>query len=479
MEDFVPYLLPLVLLPLSLYLIFSIRKKGSDDRKNLPPGSTSWVGENLELALIGYQKFIRDRRQKHTPDAFKTSMLGEKTVVLCGAEGNKFVFTNDNKLVIPWLPLSLKKALLPEFGESNFKEPVEIFRNMRHEVLKPESLKQYTPVMDEVARGLIDEGWNPNSVVKVLPWSKKYSFKLSCRLFMNVVDPEVVDRLLEPFRVLSSGMVSMPINLPGTEFNGAAKAGRRVREEMMRIVKERRKEMQMQMEKSPSPSQSQDILSKMLLLIGEDSKYDSKIANFFVGLMVVSYETTSSSVTAVINYLAQLPHIYQGVLKEQMEIAKSKGPNDLLTWEDVEKMKYSWNVARESLRLIPPTPGAFREAATELNYAGFTIPKGWKIYWTPHSSHMNPDYFPEPEKFDPSRFEGTGPPPYSFIPFGGGSRMCPGRDYGKVAILVFMHNVVTRFRLEKSIPNEKILFHARPTPAHGLPIHLHPHPHHK
>ncbi|KAH6776680.1 hypothetical protein C2S52_014241 [Perilla frutescens var. hirtella] len=384
--------------------------------------------------------------QKHSREAFKTSILGEKTVVLCGAEGNKFVFTNDNKLVIPWLPLSLRKALLPEFGESNFKEPVEIFRNMRHEVLKPESLKQYTPVMDEVARGLIDEGWNPNSVVKVLPWSKKYSFKLSCRLFMNVVDPEIVDRLLEPFRVLSSGMVSMPINLPGTEFNSAAKAGRRVREEMMRIVKERRKKMQMEKSPSPSPSQSQDILSKMLLLIGEDSKYDSKIANFFV---------------------------------EQMEIAKSKAPNELLTWEDVEKMKYSWNVARESLRLIPPTPGAFREAAAELNYAGFTIPKGWKVFWTPHSSHMNPDCFPEPEKFDPSRFEGTGPPPYSFIPFGGGSRMCPGRDYGKVAILVFIHNVVTRFGLEKTIPNEKILFHARPTPAHGLPVHLHPHPHHK
>ncbi|KAH6776681.1 hypothetical protein C2S52_014242 [Perilla frutescens var. hirtella] len=438
-----PYLLHLVLvvllLPLSLYLIFFIRKKGSDDLQNLPPGSTSWVGENLGLAMLGYQKFIRERMQKHSREAFKTSMLGEKTVVLCGAEGNKFVFTNDNKLVIPWMPLSLRKALLPEFG--NFKEPVEIFHNFKHEVVKPESLKQLIPVMDEVARGLLDEGWKPDSVVKVLPWSKKYSFKLSCRLFMNVVDPEIMEKLLEPFRVLSNGMVSMPVNLPGTAFNRAAKAGKMLRQEMMRIVKERRKELMME------KSQSQDIF----------------------------YETTSSSVTAVMNYLAQLPHIYQGVYEEQMEIAKSKGPNEMLTWEDVEKMKYSWNVARESMRLIPPAPGAFREAAAELTYAGFTIPKGWKVFWTAHSSHMNPDCFPEPEKFDPSRFEGTGPPPYSFIPFGGGSRMCPGKDYGKVAILVFMHNVVTRFRLEKVIPNEKILFHARPTPAHGLPVRLHPH----
>lgn len=464
-----PYLVPiLLLLPLSLCLKFLlIRRKGSDDLKNLPPGSTGWVGENVELALLGYQRFIRDRMAKHSCEVFKSSMLGEKTVVLCGAEGNKFVFTNDNKLVIPWLPLSLRKALLPEFGESNFKEPVDIFRNCRHEVLKAESLRKYAPVMDELARGLLDNDWKPNTVVEVLPWSKTYSFKLSCRLFMNVVDSELIDKVLEPFRILSSGMVSMPINLPGTEFNGAANAGKIVRQEMLRIVKGRRKQLL---------NEGQDILSQMLLLTDEeDGKYDSKIANFFVGLMVVSYETVSSSITAVMNFLAQLPHIYQGVLKEQKEIAKSKGPDEPLTLEDVEKMKYSWNVVRESLRLIPPTPGAFREAATELTYAGFTIPKGWKIFWTPHSSHMNPNYFPEPEKFDPSRFEGSGPPPYAYIPFGGGSRMCPGRDYGKVAILVFMHNAVTRFRFEKAIPNEKILFHARPTPTHGLPLHLHPH----
>ena len=75
-----------------------------------------------------------------------------------------------------------------------------------------------------------------------------------------------------------------------------------------------------------------------------------------------------------------------------------------------------------------------------------------------HGTHKNPEFFPDPEKFDPTRFEGRGPLPFTLVPFGGGPRMCVGKEYARIQILVFLHNLVTKFRLTKANPNEKIVY---------------------
>ncbi|KAI3875383.1 hypothetical protein MKW98_000060 [Papaver atlanticum] len=160
-------------------------------------------------------------------------------------------------------------------------------------------------------------------------------------------------------------------------------------------------------------------------------------------------------------YLVELPHVLHEVLR-QNEIANGKETGEFLNLDDIQKMKYSWN-------------GAFTEALDDFNYAGFFIPKGWKLYWSAISTHKNTEYIPDPEKFDPSRFQGNGPAPYTFVAFGGGPGMCPGREYARVQMLVFMHHVVRRYEWEKLIPgDEKLKVRPFPMPAKGLPIQLLP-----
>jgi cytochrome P450 len=71
-----------------------------------------------------------------------------------------------------------------------------------------------------------------------------------------------------------------------------------------------------------------------------------------------------------------------------------------------------------------------------------------QVSWASDRSHYDPKYFPNPEKFDPSRFEGSGPPPYVFIPFGGGPHICLGNEFARTMIMVFLHHIVKGLPLQ-------------------------------
>jgi beta-amyrin 28-monooxygenase len=477
-----PYCLHIVILYVSvsfIYLFYSYYwNQSKKPYVSVPPGSKGlpFFGETLDFTLAGRsghpEKFVNDRITSYSsPDVFRTVLLGQDMAVFCGSSGNKFVFSGDKKYVTAWFPSATKKILLfPEtiakFSDSNK------MNKFLPEFLKPEALQRYVPIMDSLARKHMDRDWAPFKEVKVHALSKKHNFALACRLFFNITDPDHVARVAQPFEAAVGGLTSLPINLPGTRFNRAIKGGKRIREELVAMIRQRRKELFYEDKKEPA--ESIDLLTKMLLASDEQGNVmnEMEISNKIIGLLIASHDTVSTAITFVVNYLAQLPHIYDKVFQEQREIVKSKAPGELLSWEDIQKMKYSWNVACEAMRLSPPAQGAFREAITDFSYAGCLIPKGWKAYWTVHSTHKNPNYFQNPEEFDPSRFEGKGPAPFTFVPFGGGPRMCPGREYARLEILVFIHNLVKNFKLQKVNPNEKVRFSPHPVPVNGLPVRL-------
>lgn len=92
------------------------------------------------------------------------------------------------------------------------------------------------------------------------------------------------------------------------------------------------------------------------------------------------------------------------------------------------------------------------------------------------TTNKNSEYFKDAGRFEPSRYEDEKAfPPFTFMPFGGGPRMCPGKEYARLAVLTFVHNVVKRFKWELVSSNEKIIGDMMPTPEKGFPIRLLPH----
>lgn len=100
-----------------------------------------------------------------------------------------------------------------------------------------------------------------------------------------------------------------------------------------------------------------------------------------------------------------------------------------LTYEDIQKMKYMDQVVSECLRMHPPAPIVDRSCAKdfELEYDGrkLLIEKGRNFYIPIYAIHRNPKYFPDPDKFDPERFNDENKSKINrdaYMPFGVGPR---------------------------------------------------------
>ncbi|MED6119319.1 hypothetical protein PIB30_010830 [Stylosanthes scabra] len=476
MDYFMQSLL-LIMITLLVISIFVLNKKYQGGTKTLPPGTFGWpiVNETYQFLFKKIDHFLQEKHKKHSSEIFMTKLLGEPTVVLSGPNANKFVSTNEPKHVKVWY-LKTQRMLfnLPDPGYQPKKAakqdsvvaaaPVKILG-----FLKPEGLVRYMGCnIESIMHQHFMENWEGKTELKVYPLVKNFALSLAFQFYLGIDDPLHVAKFASKFDDLYSGIYAVPANIPGTTFHRAMKAANEIREEIQLLIKKKIEDL------------SKGIVMNDLLahIVGavEDGKYVPKIeiSNIIMGLMNSSYTPIAITLAFMIRHIGLGPHIYQKIVSEHAEIRESKGADATLDWESIQKMKYTWCVAQETMRLYPTAPGAFREAVTDITFEGFNIPKGWKIFWAMMGTNKNEKYFDEAESFDPSRFEENVPGPYSFIPFGGGARSCPGKDYTRFVILTFIHNLITKFSWQVMLPHEQVLGSLVPVPAQGIPIRIRP-----
>ncbi|KAJ7954206.1 Cytochrome P450 family protein [Quillaja saponaria] len=473
MDFLQPLLLVFVIFLASCYFVHQRKIVGT---KNLPPGSLGWplLGETHQFLFNKVENFVGQRMKKYSSKVFKTNILGEPTVVFSGPDGNKLICTGEPKLVrfsytesqrsLFDIPLPSNDSSVPP---KNLKlGPAGAARLMGF--LKPDSLVRYTGEIESITNHHFRTHWEGKEEVKAYQLTKTFVLTLSCHFFLGLNKPDCIAKLVSKFDDLHFGIHSLHLNIPGTTYNRASKAAAAIRKEVRIIMQEKIAAMS-------KGAAMTDLLSQMIVA-EQGGKFEPHfgVCNTIVGLMSASYKSVVNALTFMIKHIGEKQDVYQKILFEQTELAASRGTSMELDWENLQKMKYTWAVAMETMRITPPTPGAFRQATTSFNYGGYTIPKGWKIFWAFNATNKSPEYFPEPEKFDPSRFEGNGPAPYTFVPFGGGPRTCPGKEYTRFLILIFIHNLVRKLKWEVLFPNEEISGIFMPIPAKGLPIRLQP-----
>lgn len=121
-------------------------------------------------------------------------------------------------------------------------------------------------------------------------------------------------------------------------------------------------------------------------------------------------------------------------------------------------MEYMHMVFLETIRLYPILPFLDRKCTADEGYSlepflPFTIPKGMPVIIPTYALHRDPQYFPDPERFDPERFSAANReniPPYTFMPFGLGPHNCIGERFALIQSKVGMVSFLRSHRVRPS-----------------------------
>lgn len=313
----------IIFFTISLISLTFVSKNDVPGGIKLPPGSFGWpvIGETMDFLFSKPEKFVGDRMNRYSPDIFKTKILGEKTAVICGPNGHKFLFSNEQKLFTVFRPHATQKlfrsyqtpaptpAAAAAAADQNPRTNEESKVLRQPGFLKPEALKKCLGKMDSISQQLLQNHWGKNNgekTVEAYPLAKTVTLTLSCQFFLGIDNPERISRLVKYFDDVTLGLHSVTLNVPGTTFYRARKAAAAVRKELLHVIKEKKKEILSA--SGPMP----DILSHMIVSSGSHVT-ENEIADKMMGLVVAGYSTVATVIVFLMKYVGERPDIYDKI----------------------------------------------------------------------------------------------------------------------------------------------------------------------
>ncbi|KAI6657723.1 Cytochrome P450 4B1 [Oopsacas minuta] len=159
------------------------------------------------------------------------------------------------------------------------------------------------------------------------------------------------------------------------------------------------------------------------------------------------HDTTGAASSFVFYHLAKYPELQE---KCREEVLSVMGGRDEIEWKDIAKFTYLTCFIKETMRLYPPVMFISKMLNKPFTIDGHKIPANVSLDISPSLIHKNAKHWPDPDKFDPSRFNGENIEkhhPYAFIPFSAGSRNCIGQNFAMSEIKIITAKLLKKFQV--------------------------------
>ncbi|KAL3733218.1 hypothetical protein ACJRO7_022703 [Eucalyptus globulus] len=416
----------------------------------LPPGSLGLplIGETLQLMVPSYSldllPFLKKRIQRYGK-TFRTSMAGRAMVISADPEFSHFVLQQHGKLFDSWA-LDTFAKLFTQDSEANTNIP-NVHKYIRSTVLKHFGMEvlreKLLPLMEEASRVTI-ESWLGQESVDVKYATGNMAIQFGAKQLLSYDPKQSSEKLGDLFFSFVRGLMSIPLNIPGTTHYKCMKDHKKALSIIREIVKDRLF--------SPETHYN-DYLSRIMTdMSREKFLTEDSVVKLLFGLLFVSFDSLSTTLTLALMFLEENPKALQEITDEHETIIKQREVSDSsITWEEYKSMPFTLHVIHESLRLGNISPGLLRRTKSDVEWNGYTIPAGWGVLIATSAFHLDPETYEDPTTFNPWRWKECESDTMlkNFMPFGWGMKQCAGAEYARVFLATFLHVLVTKYRYIK------------------------------
>lgn len=294
-------------------------------------------------------------------------------------------------------------------------------------------------IEEEVAREL--SSWPVSTTFATLPSMMRITLNVILRAVFGADGPELaaLREILPPAVLLASRLTVLP---PGLRRDlgrwspwGRLERMRRQCDELIATLIQRARA-------APDLDQRTDVLAMLVAARDEDGRPipDDHIIDELQTLLAAGHETTATTLAWAVERLRRHPAVL-GKLVAEIDA----GGSDLL-------QATVWEVQRSR----PVIPFVLRVTKGRTRLGNWVLPKGHTVIASIALSHSSTANYPDPARFDPTRFLNDKPDTSSWIPYGGGLRRCVGAAFANNEMLITLRELLRTYTLEPTNePDEK------------------------
>jgi len=339
------------------------------------------------------------------------------------------------------------------------------------QLMLPPFLKPAIATYSDIMARLIDEvldRWRPSEPLDMYRQMRTLSNWVASHILFGNEDFAAsieLGRTIEHWLELDAQLRStfLWLNVPGTSYHRLLKHAERLEQAMRNAIERNRRT------KSPGS----DVLSILISALDsrEAGMTETDLVAHGVILYAASFETTANVLAWTLFLIAQHPRIAADLHDEILGRIHEWPPDP----QRLEELPLLDGVVRDSLRLMPPVAYTFRTPRRDVELGDLPLRRGDRVILSSYMTHRDPEVFPQPNRFDPSRWFTLRPDPYQYIPFSASPRLCLGYSFALLELKLTVTRVMQRFRMSV-VPGARIDGVIRLTlrPRLGIPMAVYP-----